>query len=495
MNIEEGICLRYKEKKPFVMKAGRRGVMLKALGKSPDTYLDKLPLGQILIAPDGTIVSLNEAALSMMHFDSFDQCVGCKISKLFSLSPGEKSCSFMDMANRALRLHKPTQVYMNNPDCRLHHLHIIFTPIHAADGTFTGLLGLIQRIEPDMSEEELTAKNAFLHMPDLDVYIIDAKGCISFCNRTPESYVGLPLQQACSSEVFPNLPFYLEHIYASLNRSEEIHNKLVINPKNPNEAYRINVRRVYGENDSFLGVACVAINVSQELRLQRKLEISKRLALLGELASVTAHELRNPLAAIRASAQLGLRYKHIEKKNEALQKIISETSRLNKMITEFLFFSNPPTDPKQLCNLPDLFEEIMAMLNATIVLQRISVIYKFPPDLKGIYCQKPFLRQAFLNVIKNALESMPNGGTLEIEISQNETDTHITISDTGSGISPELLNNIFVPFVTTKQHGSGIGLSLAYHIIVVNHSGHIGINSTPEGGTSVHIRLPFLNES
>lgn len=392
---------------------------------------------------------------------------------------------------RSIRMRKICHGHLTCRCCAQRHVHAVFIPLKSAGGGGSaGSLGVIQETNPDLSEDLLTAKNAFLHLADVDVFILDAESRIIFSNRTQAEDVGLPFAQVFAPQVGGDDPFYLHVIRDVLAGRAETRDKVLVDPANEETAYRVDVRRIYGRGDRSLGVICVAMNVSKELELKNRLQAAEHLGIIGELASLTAHELRNPLAAMRAGAQLGMLHDDVARKNQAFERLVHEIDRLNNMITELLMLSDSYREGWDWCRLPELFEEVLAMVNAKVVMQHVEIVRQFPPDLPPIQCQRRLLRQALLHPILNALQAMPRGGVLTLRGELRNAHLRISIADTGDAMDPRLLKRLFSPISSAERDRTGLGFAVTHQIVSNHHAGRIWVDSGPKGGTTTYLELP-----
>ncbi|MBI5027111.1 MAG: HAMP domain-containing protein [Nitrospirae bacterium] len=234
-----------------------------------------------------------------------------------------------------------------------------------------------------------------------------------------------------------------------------------------------------------------------KLRTHRELEErlikAEHLSKIGHLASSIAHEIRNPLNFISLSID-HLKGKFPpedkekkEKFNTLILNIKDEIRRLNKLVEDFLNYGKPMKVKKQWSNIGPLLEETVTLVRGEAEEQKITIKTVTVPS--SLYVDPELMKTCFLNIILNAFQAMPQGGTLEITSLPAEKGFNISFSDSGTGISKEDLPMVFEPYFTTKKLGIGLGLALTRRIIE-EHSGSIEIESAPEKGTTVKIFIP-----
>jgi PAS domain S-box-containing protein len=240
-------------------------------------------------------------------------------------------------------------------------------------------------------------------------------------------------------------------------------------------------------------------DMTNVLKLQEEILRMDRLVSVGELSSGIAHEIRNPLAGIKTTAQaLGEEMAHDDPKREYLNRITKEIDRLNDLLKTFFSFAKPQKLNPVLCNIKDIVNEIIPLLIKDIANRGINFMEEYAPDLPRVRVDFNQMHQVFLNLFLNAIQAMPRGGELKIRaeaiasaplVNPGKDYLRISISDTGRGIPAHDLKKIFDPFFTTRSKGIGLGLSITYQIIK-NHGGSIKGESKMERGTTFIITLP-----
>ena len=221
-----------------------------------------------------------------------------------------------------------------------------------------------------------------------------------------------------------------------------------------------------------------------------KMKQSERLSALGEFSAGIAHEIKNPLASIKNFTQLlPSAYEDPNFRKEFTELVTREVNRINKIVNDLLDYARPRKTTLLKTKLPELIDETLFSLKATLDEHHIVIKTNYN-QISSITIDHDQMRQVFVNLILNAVEAMPKGGTIEVTIRQNEkNEIEIILSDTGCGISEELVEEIFNPFFTAKERGTGLGLSIVQRIIN-EQGGRITVASKINQGTQFTVILP-----
>jgi len=238
-----------------------------------------------------------------------------------------------------------------------------------------------------------------------------------------------------------------------------------------------------------------ALHREQRDRL-RRLYRAERLAAAGQLAAGVAHEIRNPLTSIRSTIQYVLpSFGPGDQKRVLLDELLSEVDRIDRIVNDLLSLTRPSDFHPSEVDLVELLDHALLLIGSQARKQAVEIKYTRPKDDLMVSGDAGQLKQVFLNVFLNSLQAMPKGGTLGLLASRRSAELSgrevidIRISDTGAGIPPEHLDEVFDPFFTLKKEGTGLGLSISYGIIQ-QHDGDIELHSEVGQGTTVIIRLP-----
>ena len=236
-------------------------------------------------------------------------------------------------------------------------------------------------------------------------------------------------------------------------------------------------------------------------RAYRSLTNSEKMASLGKLAAVVAHEINNPLAGILTYSKLISRMadkglsenRRLEDAKSYLQIIERESRRCGGIVQNLLTFARQTPINPQKNDLNTIIERCLLLVNHQMDLQGIELVKRLDSALPALYCDAGQVQQALLVIMMNAVEAMPHGGRLGVETAYDAAHRlgRVAVRDEGPGISPEVLSHIFEPFFTTKEEGKGTGLGLAIALgIVQQHGGNIEVESNAQKGTTFTVLLP-----
>ncbi|MGC9397750.1 MAG: hybrid sensor histidine kinase/response regulator [Anaerolineae bacterium] len=227
-----------------------------------------------------------------------------------------------------------------------------------------------------------------------------------------------------------------------------------------------------------------------------KLRHSEKLSALGRFAASVAHDINNPLAGI-------LTYIYLMKKKpppadklrEDLEIIEEQVQVIAELVKNLQNFARPPKTEREPVQIQEVVESVLALVNKELAQHDIKVKCECALDLPPIEASRGQMQEVLMNLILNARDAMPVGGTLDICAHPDNGHVHLRVRDTGIGIDPEIRPQIFEPFFTTKgEEGTGLGLSICYSI-VKEHGGEITVDSVPGEGTEFEIRLPALRQA
>lgn len=242
-----------------------------------------------------------------------------------------------------------------------------------------------------------------------------------------------------------------------------------------------------------IGDLTIAFNqMTEELKQSRdKLIQAERLATAGKMSASFAHEIRNPLSSMRMLSQmLQQKPETSDEQQKSLQYILEEIERIDYIVKGLMDFASPTKLHLELQSLTPVLQSVLTLMEANLTHHQIELSLDLAPDLPDFNFDTDKIKQAFMNVVLNAMEAMPQGGTLTISTFQENERVCIRICDTGIGISEEDVEHLFEPFFTRKTKGTGLGLANVKRI-VEEHGGTVDIESVHNEGTTVSLWIPL----
>ncbi len=336
------------------------------------------------------------------------------------------------------------------------------------------------------------ADEVVAHLP-VGLIATDRSGQITFFNAAAEKITGLSLAAVKDRQPGGFLPASLCGFQKKLASGTPITEQEVECRFAENRTVPVSVSaaRIINEVGDFVGEVIMLRDLGEVRRLQEEVRRQEKLAALGGLAAGVAHEIRNPLSAIKGLATFFAgQFADGSEAREAAGVMIQEVDRLNRVITELLEFARP-TDLKRRATDPaQLLGRSLKLIQPDATAKNIRTELNIGEGVGAASVDPDRLAQCLLNLYLNAIEAMPDGGVLAVHCApEGSEELVIAVSDTGRGIAPGSLGKIFDPYFTTKKTGTGLGLAIV-HKIVEAHQGNIKAESTPGGGSTFTIRIP-----
>ncbi|MCY9203406.1 PAS domain-containing protein [Bacillus atrophaeus] len=459
-----------------------------------ERLVETLP-SPLCISVSGKIVYVNNAMLSMLGAETKDHIIG------------RWSYEFIEeeyhdiVKNRILRMQKGMEVGMIEQTWK----RLDGTPVHlevkAAPTIYKNqraelllLIDISSRKKFQTILQKSRERYQLLIQNSIDTIAVIHNGKWVFMNES-----GISLFEAATYEDLIGKNIY-DHLHPCDHEDVKKRIQNIAEHKTDSEVmkqswFTFQNRLIYTEMvcipTTFFGETAVQVilrDISERKQTEELMLKSEKLSIAGQLAAGIAHEIRNPLTAIKGFLQL---MKPTMEGNEHYFDIVfSELSRIELILSELLMLAKPQQHAfKEHLNLKKLISEVTALLETQANLNGIFIKTAFKRDSIFINGDQNQLKQVFINLIKNAVESMPDGGTVEIDTTEDEHSVHVTIKDEGEGIPEKVLKRIGEPFLTTKEKGTGLGLMVTFNIIE-NHQGTIQVDSKPEKGTAFKISFP-----
>ena len=373
-------------------------------------------------------------------------------------------------------------------------------------GFLDKLIARIDRLDPGSLQThflrlagEKGLMETIFHAIHEGIVVLDGQGCISYANRATEKLLGIDLEKAAGQPISR----YLSEVEWDLvlDFDEEEWSRLIsreIELTYPDhrfiDFYVVPLALVdTGKEEE--GAVVILRDVTRERENQASTVESEKLQALTLLAAGVAHEIGNPLNSLNIHLQLLQReIKQIpeearENVTELVDVAVQEVTRLDQIIHQFLRAVRPTQPQTENADLRELLNESLKILIQEIKDRGVLVEEEHADDLPQMKVDRGQMKQAFFNVIKNALEAMTHGGILKISTYKAGRFVAVAFTDTGSGIAPEEIGTIFESYHTTKNDGTGLGLLIVQRI-VREHGGQIEVDSRPNEGTTFILYLP-----
>jgi len=397
-------------------------------------------------------------------------------------------------------------------------------------GTFFNAVS--QQLSEDrtqLADQKASLQSAVEHLEDA-VALFNPLGELLFSNRAMQ--LALPVSEGCAvQDLFPlDHPYraIVEETLASRRSSGPVQVRIsasaIPNGQTAgNDEFLVMTHAIESSDSSLVGILLVSRNVAYLSRVQSTIAYSRKLVALGRLTAGIAHEVKNPLNAmmihlellrtkiksgvfaavpqpVASGVGLGLAAAQqtpppaVQSSLQHVEVIESAVRRLDEVVQGFLKFTRPEDLHLQPVSIASLFDEILPLIEPEAKGNHVKVVVDAPVSLPSVNGDAAMLRQAFLNLAINGCQAMPHGGTLRLAATPAPRDKiEVRVEDTGVGIPPDRLGRIFDLYYTTKDSGTGIGLSMVYRSIQM-HDGDVEVQSTPGRGTTFRILLPRANE-
>ena len=354
----------------------------------------------------------------------------------------------------------------------------------------------IRTLVDELANENETLESS-MHSMTTGVIVVDRNGIVSFANRAVKRIIPISKHDPTDSH------------YSEVILEEEIVNLLSISEENQETIHDREIALDAPGGARIITCSILPLLIREEISgslvyirdvTERKLS-EARLRRAESLASLTtmtagmAHEIKNPLGSIGIHIQLMQKALKREEGcaedflDNNLNILSEEVERLNSIVVDFLFAVRPMDVSLKDKNLEALINESLELVKPELVEEEIELEISFEEDIPMLQLDDRLMKQAILNIIKNAMNAMPGGGHLAVNIFRENENVVLVIKDDGEGIEKENLDKIFEPYFTTKDFGSGLGLTLVYKIIK-EHDGEIQLKSKVGIGTSFIIKLP-----
>ncbi len=469
--------------------------------------LESVPISLVVIDHDLRIVSANKNFLSKARHDERQE-IGRPISQLFP----PVLMRFLQLEAKISAVFASGQTFDGEKMVyrapgiitRVYYYRLI--PIKSGQRVENVLLLMEDITEREQLGEEVRRAERYLASvidwaSDL-VVSMTPQGEVITWNRAAERVSGLVPDQVrgksflslCAADQRRALATQLRRL---IQDEESIATEASLITSNPQQQVDVawNCSAMRDDTGAVVALVAVGRDLTERRRLEAQLAQSAKMASLGVMAGGIAHEIRNPLAIIAASAQLLDEHPHDDElRQQCTQKIVASAQRASLIIEHLLKFAHPPQERFKLLNIHATLEETFTLLGHQLLVSQVALHRDFSPDVPRLYGNPELLQQVFTNLILNACNAMPQGGELTVQSRLIDDLIELRFSDSGHGIIDKHMAKIFDPFFTTRAvgKGTGLGLSISYSI-VQQHHGTMEVVSEPEQGATFIIRLPITD--
>ncbi|HCW3112901.1 TPA: two-component system sensor histidine kinase AtoS [Citrobacter amalonaticus] len=360
-----------------------------------------------------------------------------------------------------------------------------------------GELGQISRSVNALAQtlrETKTLNDLIIENAADGVIAIDRQGDVTTMNPAAEMITGYTLNELVGrpyATLFSDPHFASPVLDTLAHGTEHLAQEVSFPARDRTIELSVTTSRIHNPNGELIGALVIFSDLTARKETQRRLAQTERLATLGELMAGVAHEVRNPLTAIRGYVQIIRQQTSLPVHQEYLSVVLKEIDSINKVIQQLLDFSRPRQSQWQQVLLNSLIEETLILVQTSGVQARITFNFEQDTGLPAIVADRELLKQVILNLLINAVQAINARGEIRIRTWQySATQQAVAIEDNGGGIDIALQKKIFDPFFTTRASGTGLGLALSQRIINA-HQGDIHVASMPGCGATFTLILPI----
>ena len=373
-------------------------------------------------------------------------------------------------------------------------------------------------LDASLAMDAYIASDRYRHLQQLEsivndsadvIFSLDTENRIRSWNRAaervfdwrPDEILGKPFTVLVPPEV--TQAGELDRIDRELHREGHYHFETVRVAKDGRRVpVEVSVSLLRDPQGHPMGRSAILRDITERKRLEEEKLRAERLAVIGAMSARLAHEIRNPLSSITLNIDLVRDELDTLSKNNAnsaeearslLLSIDSELRRIQRVTEDYLQFARMPKPRRELVSLNDLLSDGLTFMESLFNATKVKVCMELDKSLPSIRADDGQLWQGILNLVRNAIEAMPKGGTLTVRTARRGSTVVLSVSDTGKGMSEEERQQIFKPFFSTKPSGTGLGLPLTQQI-VAEHGGSIHFENASDAGTTFVIELPFTEE-
>ena len=455
-----------------------------------NTAFDEMPFALILFDLDGKVYFINQKAKGILRFEK-EELLGLTLSEIGKkLSISSESEIFdipaNDLTTRRIKVKDGEEITILIKKSEVHNGFVLYFDLASREQELVNLQLQTQ-----------TILNSISNM----IMMVDRDRRVVMCNRrfeeiteiNMEDIIGKRVDELYDADLFLDSEL-LDLIYHGMENNKEI---TFTTAGGTQKNLLVHTAPVFNIDGEKVGAIEIASDIT-DLKAQQSVIIQQeKLALLGQMGASIVHETKNFLTTIKGASQLLNLIAKGDQERKLARKIDESTDEVNRIISDFLMLSKPKPSRFEPEFLNRLIRSIEKVLETSTIMEGVDITFNLADDEKMVLCDESQLKQVIINIAKNGAEAMKDMFNPLLSIStypDDETKTMtIAISDNGRGIPPEVKEKLGTPFFTTKERGTGLGLSVCFQIIR-NHGGDIIIDSEVGKGSTFKIRLPYAEE-
>ena len=489
-----------------------REQMLHATREDFRNLFEHIATGVFISSKEGKFLNVNKALLDMLGYESKEEFLKIDLPRDLYVRPEDRT-RFKEMMERDGRV-IDYEVQFKRRDGSTIPILLTAHARYDRQGNIVGYEGLnVDLTQRKLMEKELKEAydfmNKIVQSSPNSITATDMKGNILIWNQAAEKILGYKASEVIGKmNIVKIYPEGLARKVMQMLRSDEYGGIGLLNSfpmvyvRHDGEVVEGNLSAaiIYDSRGKEIASVGSFVDLRDRLKMERALRDtqeqllqSEKLAAMGRLTSQIAHELNNPLYGIMNTLELlKTEIAPDNKRRKILEMALSETVRLSDLLRKMLSFSKPDQEERQPVDINAVIDEILLLHEKQLRENDINIVSNFVEELGLVVASKNQLRQVFLNMVANARDAMPDGGTLTVTTEGDGDMVAVKISDSGIGIREENLGKIFDSFFTTKGEvkGVGLGLSVCYGFIK-EHGGDIEVDSREGVGTTFTITLPL----
>ncbi|MBJ6363989.1 PAS domain-containing protein [Paenibacillus sp. GCM10012307] len=469
----------------------RKNHELTELNNDMDNFLFSTKIGTLFLDTDMRIRRFTPSATKLFHLINVD--IGRPIHHITNQL---KYQALFEDIEQVLSTSKTIEREIQSTGNRWYSMRIL--PYRTMENFIRGtVLTFVDITELKQAGKELEKLSYAIEQSPSMIMIMNIHGTIEYINPAFTKKTGHEIQDV----LFRNVKDYLTENTASLSQVTEIlhaiqngkewSGDLKNRRKQGDEWYweSCSILPIKNKDGEIIHYLKMSEDITEHKKTEELLRKSEMLSAVGELAAGIAHEIRNPLTALKGFVQLMKAQGGNEK---YISIMLSEFTRIEHIINELLLLSKPKIINFQPQNLLLILNDVLLLIDTQAIMNQVHILTELEETLPLVNCVENQLKQVFINLLKNAIESMPDGGSICVTMKRlGDQSINIQIRDEGCGIPTDKLQRLGEPFFTTKEKGTGLGMMVSFNIIE-GHKGKMLITSQENKGTTISIILPSI---